>query len=371
MNRFVGAHVEYVAMMNPAAAFGMGLGNLPLVSDAETRSICAENPDGAVGGGARAVPDDKHPGRTLGKGWKSRACIFPEPGETVTLADIAGSGVIQHIWITVDPRRLREVMLRFYWDGEDTPSIEVPLGDFFACGHAQWAKVNSWPIAVNPSSGLNSYWPMPFRKHARITVENVHSEKIEGFFYQITYAKTDVPDEAAYLHGQWRRSLTTRAQPEHTILADVTGQGHYVGTVLAWTQLSNGWWGEGEVKFFIDDDDEYPTICGTGTEDYVGGAWGFYASNAREEPYSTPFLGLPLVRHADNEVPKHTMYRWHILDPIRFRKALRVTVQALGWWPDGRYQPLTDDIASTALWYQVEPHGKFPAAPTREALWPR
>ncbi len=352
-------------------SFRSGLGNLPLLDASETRSISPENPTGAVGGGAQEEPRGQGPAANLGKGWKVRPCIELEPGTTVTLAEITGPGVIQHIWFTVDPKAFRDCILRMYWDGEPRPSIEVPLGDFFACGHALRAKVNSLPVAVNPAGGLNCYWPMPFRQAAKITVESQHRDRIPGFFYQITYALRTIPDEAAYFHAQWRRSLTRRELPEHTLLDGVRGQGHYVGTYLAWTQLSNGWWGEGEFKFFLDDDQEYPTICGTGTEDYFGGAWGFYGPDNHEEPYSTPFLGLPLVRHVDNEVPRFGLYRWHVFDPIRFRKALRVTVQALGWWPSGKFQPLTDDIASTAFWYQAEPHAAFPPLPSVEERWSR
>jgi len=358
-------------MIAPTSVIGLNLGCLPLLIQAETRSISAENPTGAVGGGATAVPDPRGPAAHLGPGWKARPCIELPPGSTTTLAEIAGPGVIQHVWITADPKTFRDCILRMYWDDEPAPSVEVPLGDFFACGHGLRTKVSSLPIAVNPAGGFNSYWPLPFRKSARISIESQHRDKIEGFFYQITYALGPVPDAAAYFHAQWRRSLTRREQPEHTLLDGVRGQGHFVGTYLAWTQLSDGWWGEGEMKFHLDDDQEHPTICGTGTEDYFGGAWGFRGPDDREEPYSTPFLGLPLVRHVENEVPKYGLYRWHILDPIRFRKAIRVTIQALGWWPGGRFQPLTDDIASTAYWYQAEPHAAFPALPAVHERWPR
>ena len=349
-----------------------GLGSLPLLSNAKTRSISAENPDGAKGGGARAGlgddPDCNSAAGWLGKGWKVRPCIKLPAGQTVTLADIQGPGVIQHIWITVSPKAYRDCVLRCYWDGEDAPSVEAPLGDFFACGHGLRTKVASLPVAVNPSGGFNSYWPMPFRKSARITIHSDHQEDIGGFFYQITYALTDVPVEAAYFHGQWRRSLTPRERPEHVLLNGVRGRGHYVGTYLAWTQMSNGWWGEGEIKFFIDGDGEHPTICGTGTEDYFGGAWCFYDERGLEELYSTPFLGLVLSRHVDKEVPRHGLYRWHVMDPVRFERDLKVTIQALGWRSEGRYLPGTHDICSTAYWYQSLPTAPFPPLGDRNAL---
>ena len=350
---------------------GLGLGGLALLSNAQTRSICAENPTGQKGGGATAVPDEKSCASRLGKGWKVRPCLTLETGSTTTLAEIEGPGVIQHIWITVDPKRWRDLVLRFHWDGEAEPSIEVPVADFFCCGFNLPTKVNSLLIAVNPKGGMNSYWPMPFRKSARITVQNDYRDKVEGFFYQVTYALHDVPDDAAYLHAQWRRGLTQRNHPEHTIVDGIKGRGHYVGTYLAWATSSDIWWGEGEVKFYFDGDTDHPTICGTGTEDYFGGAWGFYGDDNREESYSTPFLGLPLVHHEPNKVPKFGMYRWHVADPIRFEQELRVTVQALGWWPNGKFQPLCDDIASVAYWYQTEPHTKFPQLPCQEERWPR
>ncbi len=352
--------------MQDFSSLNFGLGSLPLLSNAETRSISAENPNGARAGGAKAEPDEKSAASMLGTGWKVRPCITLEPGSTTCLADIEGPGVIQHIWITVDPKAYRDTILRFYWDGEETPSVEVPLGDFFCNGHALRYDVNSLPMVVAPSGGFNSYWPMPFRKGARITIESQHQDAVRGFFYQITYALTEVPDNAAYFHAQWRRSLTTRSYPEHVMLDGVKGQGHYVGTFLAWTQLSNGWWGEGEIKFFMDGDTEYPTICGTGTEDYFCGAWGFGG-----ETYSTPFLGYPLYRKEPGEVPMHGLYRWHVMDPIRFKEDLKVTMQALGWWPNRKFEPLTDDIASVAYWYQSEPHGVFPAFPPVHERWSR
>lgn len=337
-----------------------------LMRDAETRSICAENPDGSRAGGARAVPDEKNPARELGAPWKVRPCVTLEPESTTVLADIAGPGVIQHIWITVDPTAYRNCVLRMVWDDAKSPSVDVPLGDFFCNGHNKRTNIAALPINVNPSGGFNSYWPMPFRSRARIEVVNDHEEAIHGFFYQITYSLEQVPDEAALFHAQWRRSVTTRDYPEHVIVDQIAGRGHYVGTYLAWTQMADGWWGEGEVKFFLDGDRDHPTICGTGTEDYVGGAWCF-----GDETYSAPFLGYPLYHRDAGAVPKHGMYRFHVMDPIRFREELKVTVQALGWWPGGKFQPLTDDIASVAYWYQTLPHTPFPQLPGRNERFVR
>jgi len=337
-----------------------------LLRNSETRSISAENPTGEKGGGAKAIPDQKNAASVLGQGWKVHPAIDLAGQQTVTLASISGPGSIQHIWMTVNPKAYRDCILRFYWDGEASPSVEVPLGDFFAEGHGLRYNVTSLMVAVNPSGGFNSYWPMPFRKSAKITIENQGPESIGGFFYQITYALEDVPPAAAYFHAEWRRSTTTREHPEHVILDGVEGRGQYVGTFLASSQLSDGWWGEGEVKFYLDGDKQYPTINGTGTEDYFGGAWDFGGTT-----FSAPFSGYPLFRKEEGKVPMHAMYRWHVLDPIRFDNDLKVTIQALGWWPNGKFQPLADDIASVAYWYQTEPHKPFPPLPSREMRFPR
>lgn len=341
------------------------------LSTAKTRSISSENPTGEKSGGAKALPDGNNPASMLGAGWKVRPCITLPAGAKIGLADIAGPGVIRHIWITVDPVAYRNVVFRIYWDHETEPSVEVPLGDFFCSGHGLLTKVNSIPVCVNPKGGLNSFWPMPFREKCRIEVENQWNTDIGAFFYQIDYELDDLPENAAYFHAQWRRSVTPLDCPEHIIVDDIIGKGQYVGTYIAWTQLSNGWWGEGEMKFFMDGDAAHPTICGTGTEDYFLGAWCFYDENRREETFCTPFAGYPMCRHRDNEVPKHGLYRWHILDPIRFQSDLKVTIQALGWWPNKKFQPLQDDLASVAYWYQTEPHTAFPAILPVQLRWPR
>jgi len=346
--------------------FFPGLGTIHLLSNSRSRSISAENPDGSKGGGAKELADPATASSDLGQGWKVRPCLTLAPNTTTTLAEIVGPGTLAHIWMTVRETAYRSCLLRFYWDGEETPSVEVPLGDFFCCGHGMRCKVNSLPIAVNPNGGFNSYWPMPFRKSARITIENQWMEEMTGFFYQIDYQlANEIPDNAGYFHAQWRRENPVRMRGEYTILEGVRGNGRYAGVYMAWAQLSTGWWGEGEIKFYIDGDKEFPTICGTGTEDYFGGAWCF------GDTYSTPFLGYPLWHKAEGEVPKHGMYRWHIMDPICFQSDLRVTMQDLGWWPNKKFQPNTDDVSSVAYWYQAEPHGVFPAMLPLEARFPR
>ncbi|NLY29807.1 MAG: DUF2961 domain-containing protein [Firmicutes bacterium] len=357
--------------MNGFNGLFMGLGGLARLSRAKTRSISAENFTGEKGKGGMALEGTGAAcARDLGRGWKVSPSIKIPAGSTFTLAEIEGPGAIQHIWMTCFPKYWRSLVLRMYWDGEDEPSVETPYGDFFCNGWCQRSNVNSLPIVVNPAGGMNSYWEMPFRKSARITIENLADEEVV-LYYQITYALTEVPDDVAYFHAQWRRNNPLPYKEVHTIVDGIKGWGHYVGTYIAWGVNNTGWWGEGEVKFYIDGDDEFPTICGTGTEDYFGGAWNWEYPKGEYGVYSTPFLGLPQVIKPDGlyqSQQRFGMYRWHIMDPIRFEEDLRVTIQALGWRSGGRYLPLQDDIASVAYWYQTEPHAPFPPLPDGDYL---
>ena len=360
----------------PIPAFnGMqsGMGDLFRLSNAQMRSISPENLTGEKGKGGMATEGTgKHASRELGQGWKVSPSIRIKAGATVTLGEVNGSGVIQQIWMTPAPiDKMRLFVLRFYWDDEPEPSIEVPMGDFFACGWGQYCQINSLAVCVNPGSAFNSYWPMPFRKKARVTMENL-DEKDMTLYYQINYALTEVPADASYLHAQFRRVQKLPVKSVYTILDDVQGQGHFVGTYLAWEVHSPGWWGEGEVKFFIDGDKEFPTICGTGTEDYFCGSYNFENRLTKKyQPFSTPYTGLAQVLPPDvayKPGQRFGLYRWHITDPIRFKDDLKVTIQGLGWQSQGRYLPLEDDISSVAYWYQTLPHGKFPPFPSREQL---
>lgn len=351
------------------------LGSLPVLTPhANNRMVSPENPTGEKGQGARAIPNPSDPdlafsnaAADLGQGWKVRPFVKVKPHSTITIMDVNGPGIVQHIWMatSTDFRgNGRASVLRFYWDGEQAPSIEVPLTDFFAIGHDQFARVNSAAVVVVPTSSMNCYWPMPFRKKARITFTNDSDKELGLLTYQIDYVETPVPEDAGYFHAQWRRSVTDRTHPDYTIL-EAKGEGRYVGTFLAWTQLSDGWFGEGEVKFYLDGDTKFPTLAGTGTEDYFGGDYGF------PETYTTPYVGCTLDHKGKEGPPKWSLYRWHIMDPISFHKELRMTIQALGWWPNGRYQPLADDVASVAYWYQTEPHMAFPPFPALPQRWPR
>lgn len=348
-----------------------GLGKLAKLSHAKTRSISAENFTGEKGKGGMATEGTgTHGARDLGQGWKISPSIVIQGNSTVTLADIEGSGVIQHIWLTCIPNVWRTLVIRMYWDGEETPSVETPLGDFFCNGWCERSNVTSVLIAVNPAGGMNSYWQMPFRKSAKITIENLDDEEA-GLYYQITYALTDISEDMGYFHIQWRRSNPLPYKEVHTIIDGIKGQGHYVGTYFAWGVNNTGWWGEGEIKFYLDGDKEFPTICGTGTEDYIGGAWNFEFPQGEYGVFSNHFSGLHQVIKPDGlyrSQQRFGMYRWHMLDPIRFEEELKVTIQVLGWRSKGRFLPLQDDIASVAYWYQTEPHAPFPTLPDKDTL---
>ena len=350
---------------------GMGLGNLSRLSRAKTRSISAENPNGEKGKGGMATEGTgANAARDLGKTWKIAPCVRIKPKQTFTVADIPGEGAIQQIWMT-PTGNWRYTIMRIYWDDEQTPSVEAPIGDFFACGWGQYAQISSLAICVNPGSAFNCYWEMPFRKRARITVENIADEEMT-LFYQVNYTLTDVPKDAAYFHAQFRRVNPVPYKSVYTLLDGVKGWGQYIGTYMAWGVNSTGWWGEGEIKFYLDGDGEFPTICGTGTEDYFCGSYNFENQKTHQyQEFTTPYAGLPQVIRPDGlyqSQQRFGLYRWHIMDPIRFDRDLRVTIQALGWRSGGRYLPLQDDIASVAFWYQTEPHAPFPALPDRDVL---
>lgn len=342
------------------------------MSDAETRSISPENLTGEPGKGAMiplAEGSAKNAARELGDGWKVNPFLIMPPGEVTLMADIEGSGSIQHIWLTSGSGDWRNLILRVYWDNSEVPAIECPLGDFFACGWGKYTQINSLPVCVNPGRAFNCYWSMPFRKHCRITMENKTDGNV-NLYYQITYELGEVPENAAYFHAQFRRVNPLPYKDVFTILDGVEGKGQYVGTYMAWGVNNCGWWGEGEIKFYMDGDEEYPTICGTGTEDYFCGSYNFDVGGQYTE-FSTPYSGLAQVLRPDGTYRSQTrfsLYRWHLTDPIRFKKDMRVTIQALGWRSGGRYLPLQDDIAAVAYFYLDKPATKLPVLPDKDGL---
>jgi hypothetical protein len=353
---------------------GMNLGNLSRLSNAKTRSISPENFTGEKGKGAMATEGTgAECARDLGRGWKISPSVGIAAGQTFVLADITEPGAIQQIWLT-PTGNWRFSILRIYWNDQEHPSVECPIGDFFACGWGKrenYTPVNSLPVCVNPGSAFNCYWEMPFRKRCRITLENIDVAEMR-IYYQINYTLTDVPDDVAYFHAQFRRVNPLPYKDVYTILDGVIGHGHYVGTYMAWGVNNNGWWGEGEIKFYLDGDDEFPTIAGTGTEDYFCGSYNFEDLKTKQyREFNTPYAGLPQVIRPDGVYQSQTrfsLYRWHVMDPVRFEADLRVTIQALGWRSGGRYLPLQDDIASVAFWYQTLPTAKFPPLPDKDTL---
>ena len=338
--------------MNTMATSGFGNGALDSLAIAtdhgHTRCVNAENPTGGKGTAATAAS-------ALGPSRKGSPCIQTiKAGDSVTLMDVDGPGVIRHIWMTVTdrtsptgPNVLRNLILEFYWDGEDTPSVQCPIGDFFCCGHAQACRINSIPIMVVPNRGFNCYFAMPF-EHARIVLRNDHNEDVPAFFYQIDYTEYDaLPADAMRFHAQWRR--------------------------------------EGEVKMYIDGDEQYPTWCSTGAEDYFGGAWSFADfdehGRMRENTFTGPYLGFPfysqrLAAHRESDYwdvatpVMRGLYRWHIPDPIYFDSDLRVTWQQIGTEEAGNFER-QDDVASVAYWYQLEPHTPFDPIGDRHFRQPR
>ena len=351
---------------------GMNLGNLSRLSSAETRSISPENFTGKKGQAAMATEGyGARAARELGQGWKISPAVWIEPGEKFTLADISGMGAIQSIWLTgTGPRdHSRDMILRVYWDDQQQPSVECPVGDFFASPWRPFAQVTSLPVCVNPAAGFNCYWEMPFRQRARFTLENRNPER-QACYYQINYTLTDVPEDAAYFHAQFRRTNPLPYKEVYTLVDGIQGRGQYVGTAMGWGVNNNNWWGEGEIKFYMDGDGEFPTIAGTGTEDYFGGAYN-WDLDGQYTTYTTPFLGMHQVVRPDGAYQaqeRFAMYRWHVMDPIRFERDLRVTMQALGWRSERRYLPLQDDISSVAYWYQTLPTAPFPELGDRDDL---
>ncbi|WP_066196241.1 MULTISPECIES: glycoside hydrolase family 172 protein [Gracilibacillus] len=340
----------------------------------KSRAATAENKNAEAGAGGKA-----------GGGRKGSPCISPlKQGETYTLLDTDGPGMVRHIWCTLPPGsidHMRNVIIRMYWDHQDQASVEVPLGDFFGIAHGRQRNILSSCVTMQDGKGFNCWIPMPFQKHARITIENDATRDVDLFFYQVDFTLGDqVEEDDGYFHAQFRRANPNPLHEDYTIIDGVQGKGVYLGTVLGVRSLyRDAWWGEGELKFFLDGDGKYPTICGTGTEDYIGSAWGL-------EEIITPYQGVPL---ADENTGLYSIYRFHVTDPIYFQEDLKVTVQQIAYGSSGKakehfgeeyrgyraagppsdndfaYFDLSDDYCSTAYWYQSLPTAPFPALPSK------
>ena len=348
------------------------LHDLTLKKDIRSFSVCPENLTGEKGKGGMATLEEGSAAiaaQDLGQGWKVNPYLMLEGKTTTVLADIQGEGAIKHIWIT-DSARSRRLILRIYFDGQENPAVNVPLSDFFAnADYTEYRQLSSLAMCFNPRKGMNCYFEMPYFKGFRVEIENL-SEGSVYLYYQIDCEEKKIPRESLYFHAQFRRVNPLPYKEVYTILDNVKGNGHYVGTYLHWGVKSNGWWGEGEIKFYIDGDKDFPSICGTGTEDYFCGAYNFDV-NGKYVEYCTPYAGLSKVGGTDETYRSQRyfdMYRWHITDPVYFQKDLRVTIQALGWRSGKRYLPLQDDISSVAYWYSDNLKDEYPEMPTWDGL---
>jgi len=293
------------------------------------------------------------------------------PGATLTIAELEGPGRINHLWNTVAASERgysRLLVIRMYWDGEEQPSVEAPLGDFFVIGNGIDRPFESLPVMVSSDGrARNCYWPMPFQKSARITVTNEGEGPVHSFYYYVDWQKLpSLPEDTPYFHASYRQEYPTVAGRNYRI-ADIEGKGHYVGTVQSVRIRTASWYGEGDDFFFIDGE-QTPSLRGTGSEDYFCDAWGF-------RQFDGPFYGVPVWEGYD-PLCRHTAYRWHITDPVIFEKSLRVEIEHKGAVVDEKgalvsgFEERTDDMASMAFWYQTEPHKAYdPLPPAYDRLF--
>jgi Protein of unknown function (DUF2961) len=304
-------------------------------------------------------------------------------GETLALLDEAGPGVVSHIWMTIasrDPHHLKALVLRMYWDGEATPSVEAPIGDFFGLGLGEYFLYQSTPLLVAPEKALNCFFPMPFQKHARITVTNEGSGKVDAFYFNIDYRSypQPLPADTLYFHAQYRQAAPAKGWTnqwrsngdalvnqkknltgeDNYVWLEASGRGHFAGVTMSVLENQDGWWGEGDDMFFIDGETT-PSINGTGSEDYFLGAWDFGS-----HPFSYPLFGAP-VKGDESAGSRSSVYRFHLDSPITFTKSLRATIE------HGHANVRSDNYFSVAYWYQTEPHGAFPPLPPLDQRIPR
>lgn len=305
------------------------------------------------------------------------------PGDTLTLLDETGPGVITHVWFTIasdETYHLKKLVLRAYWDGEETPSVETPVGDFFGLGLGQYVLYQSLPLQVAPNNALNSFFPMPFQRKARLTVTNEGSQKVDAFYFNIDYRvyKHPLPADTLYFHAQYRQAAPAHGWTtswEHNgdaivenkknldgannyVWLEATGRGHFVGVTMSVLQNQDNWWGEGDDMFFVDGE-KLPSINGTGTEDYFLGAWDFGGNPFAYQLYGAPVVGSELAGG------RSSVYRFHLDSPIPFTKSLRATIE------HGHANHRSDNYYSVAYWYQGEPHAAFPTLPPLEQRIPR
>jgi hypothetical protein len=293
------------------------------------------------------------------------------PGGTLTLLDADGPGEVTHVWMTIASREmfhLKKLVLRMYWDGETTPSVETPVGDFFGLGLGDYFLYQSAPLAVGADKALNSFFPMPFQKHARITVTNEGKDKVDAYYFNIDYRAYSHPlaADALYFHAQYRQCAPCTAiqgnaknltGEDNYIWVKAQGRGHFAGVTMSVLENADHWWGEGDDMFFVDGE-KLPSINGTGTEDYFLGAWDFGG-----KPFAYPLFGAPQVG-PERAGSRWSVYRFHLDSPITFTKSLRATIE------HGHANDRADNYFSVAYWYQTEPHEAFPGLPPVEDRLP-
>jgi hypothetical protein len=293
-------------------------------------------------------------------------------GETLTLLDEPGPGEISHVWITIasDERfHLKKMVLRMYWDGESSPSVEAPVGDFFGLGLGDYHLYQSEPLSVGGDKALNCFFPMPFQKHARVTLTNEGKQRSDAVYWNIDLRdyKAALPGDTLYFHAQYRQATPNKAFPgnktnldgkDNYVWMEAEGRGHFAGVSMSVVENQDGWWGEGDDMFFVDGE-KLPSINGTGSEDHFLGAWDFGG-----KPFAYSLFGAPIVG-AELQGGRWSVYRFHLDSPIPFTKSLRATIE------HGHANDRGDNFYSVAYWYQSEPHGAFPALPAVEMRLPR
>jgi len=296
-----------------------------------------------------------------------------EPGQTFTLLDLKGTGVITHIWFTInspDRMHLKNLVLRAWWDGESSPSIESPIGDFFGLGLGEYYTYQSALLSVAPMKALNCYFQMPFSSAAKITITNEGKIRTDNLYFAIDYTTVpQLPEGLGRFHAQYRQAAPCKKSADTSgknlsgqdnyVFFEASGKGHFVGVTHAVEQNSDGWFGEGDDMIFIDGDTA-PTINGTGTEDYYNGAWDFYG-----QAFANMRQGAPYIVDPERTGGRYCLYRWHTESPITFEKSIRVTIE------HGHANDRADNFYSTAFWYQAEPHAEFPKLPDPESRGPR
>ena len=280
-----------------------------------------------------------------------------KPGEVRTIAEIKGAGAITHMWTTIaskDEHHLKNLVLRMYWDGEEHPSVESPIGDFFGLGHGRYYQYACLPIQIGTDKGLNCFWRMPFANGARITVTNDGPVNCSDFYYYVDYQQFDkLPDDVGRFHAQYRQEYPC-APGQNYVLVDAVGRGHYVGCNLSIHLRAGAWWGEGDDMIYIDGE-QTARLLGTGSEDYFGGAWAYDVLNPKT--FSNLYLGFPFNEGGHTQNALWNVYRYHLEDPIPFTKSIKVTIE------HGHANDRKDDFSSVAYWYQTEPHVPFPPLP--------